>query len=379
MEQALRPFAGSQQADAGRAGLEAQQSYPLGIAAEGADVFPDPLQRRDLIKQPEVQGVRAGLPAGNLRKVDKPEDAEAVIEADKHHILMRADIIVAVQQRIDRAAGGKIAVVEQHEHRLFRLSLFGPDGDIQGQAVLALPVMPDDGALVLYLYGGSAEIPRLKHRLGRRQRLGRLPSQLAHRRFGIGDAQKDVGFLILLPDIDAGSRPDRAVGVVFALNCLVLPVHFLEILVRHVKHISLAAVPVAFSDLPHPPAADEQVHDQAQNGKADDEHKFLLQVFYQGNAHPPDGSILSQQKDEQDRSIGKHPVRLALLNRFAEDDLADELLQPDTEDKTCRPAQDLRPAGKLCDGFAKAIAQRRDERHHEIVNREQFLHTAASL
>ena len=65
-EQTLRLFTGRNHTDGGGAGLKAEHRDPLGITAEGSDVFFDPLQCRDLIEQPQVQGIRVSLPAGDL-------------------------------------------------------------------------------------------------------------------------------------------------------------------------------------------------------------------------------------------------------------------------------------------------------------------------
>ena len=140
-EQALRLFAGRQQTDGGGAGLKTHHGNPVRVAAESRYVFFDPSQRSNLVKEAEVQGIGIRLPAGHFRKINETEDTQTVIEADAHNIRAGADQIAAVHQRIGRPAVGKIAVVEQHDDRLFPVRLFTAHTNIQRQAVLALPVM----------------------------------------------------------------------------------------------------------------------------------------------------------------------------------------------------------------------------------------------
>ena len=88
--------------------------------------------------------------------------------------------IAAVQQGIDRASAGKIVLVKQHENRLFAFRLFRRNADVQGRAVLALPVMLQERTLMFDLYGRSAEMLCLKYSLRCVKRFGCLPSALAN-------------------------------------------------------------------------------------------------------------------------------------------------------------------------------------------------------
>ena len=71
----------------------------------------------------------------------------------------------AVDQGINRAAAGKITVMKQYQDRFPGFCLLPSGNDVQCQAVLALPVMPDNRTLMLDLYGRSPEILRFKHGL----------------------------------------------------------------------------------------------------------------------------------------------------------------------------------------------------------------------
>jgi len=57
-----------------------------------------------------------------------------------------------------------------------------------------------------------------------------------------------------------------------------------------------------------------------------------------------------------------------LLDCFAENKLADEFFQRNSEDKAGRHARKLRSAQMHRDRIAKAISQCRDERYHKIID-----------
>ena len=235
-------------------------------------------------------------------------------------------------------------MVEQHKHRLFRFRLFVSGGYIQIQAVLVLPVMPDDRALVLHLYGRGSEVFGFKNLLRFGERLRRLPSQFTYRRLCIGNPHKDPCLLVLLPDIDAGSRLDRTLGIVFTVNNPVLPIQFLYVLIFHVEHIAIASVPIKLADLSDTITANAQVHHKTENGKAHNPCKLLLQVFYQGRAQQTQGNKLGDQKNEQDRHISEYPVDRFLLDCFGKNDNADDFFQRDSECKADHNARKWRPA-----------------------------------
>ena len=130
MEQAFGPLADRQQRNGSRTVLKAHHRDPLRITAKGGDVFPNPMKCLNLIKQPQIRGVRKVIPTGNLRKIDKSKNSKSVVKADNNGVRMRRDEMLSVQQRVCRSTIGKIAVMKQHQHRFPCFCLAGSDKDI---------------------------------------------------------------------------------------------------------------------------------------------------------------------------------------------------------------------------------------------------------
>lgn len=100
---------------------------------------------------------------------------------------------------------------------------------------------------------------------------------------------------------------------------------------------------------------------KAENGHADHVGKLVLHVIEHGHPHPADGDVLGDQKDEKDRSIGEDPVDRLFLDRLAEGDPVDDLREHQADDKAHTVAHKFRPAEKLRDRLAEAVAQRRNK------------------
>lgn len=157
-----------------------------GVAAERRDVALDPVQRRDLVEQAEVDRA-AGVLALERRVREEAEVAEAIVDRDHHEALARERRAVVHRRRA--VADAEAAAVDPHQDRRVRPGT-GRGPDVEVEAVLA----------------GVADrlraVERREHRLRarrpgavggahagpRRRRLRRPPAQGIDRRRRIGHA-----------------------------------------------------------------------------------------------------------------------------------------------------------------------------------------------
>ena len=227
---------------------------------------------------------------------------------------------------------------------------------------------------MLDLYCRSAKADRIKDSIRGGKRFGRFPPAFTHRRHRVGDPKKAEGFLVFPPDINAGSCFYRSLGVVLAVNLLILPVDFLNVFFFHIEYKAFASVPIELANLPDAIPANEQIHPKTENGHTDNRYDLVRHIIKHGHAHPPNGDILGNQENKKDRSIRDDPIDRFFLDCFTEADRAYDLFEQKSETEARPHAGKLRPAGKPGDRFTEAITQRRDESDHNIIERKQFSH-----
>ena len=116
--------------------------------------------------------------------------------------------------------------------------------------------------------------------------------------------------------------------------------------------------------------ANEQVYHKAEDGHGDNRFELPLQVLHHGHAHPFHRNEMADEEKHDERNVRQHPVDRFFLDGFAEGDRAYELFDQDADDKAYPHAHGLRPAGEHRDRFAEAVAERRNERDHEIIDRK---------
>ena len=152
----------------------AEDQHPGGVATEIADVVPDPFERLDDVEHPGVTRT-AVLLSGCIFEVEKPEDAEPVIDGHHDGIAVGGQRCPVVHRPRTRAAGEGAAVHPDH-HWPGHLPLEACSPDIEYQAVLALRRL---------VTGQAAEEPGELGHPGGRFRVGRrAPAHLGHTPLG---------------------------------------------------------------------------------------------------------------------------------------------------------------------------------------------------
>ncbi len=125
---------------------------------------------------------------GQLGMGIEAKNSEPVIHADHHNTLARQ--LLTVLPRLRGSSCLKTAAVNPDHYRKLVVPGFRGRPDIQIQAVLAhARVLEHHVPENIVLHAACAEMVRLLHAGPGRNRLRRLPTQIAHRRRGIGNAQ----------------------------------------------------------------------------------------------------------------------------------------------------------------------------------------------
>ena len=118
---------GQQRADAHRPGRLAEDGDVAGIAAEGADVVPHPLQRGDLVEQAAI-GV-------SVAEIEEPIGADPVVDGHADDAVA-GETAAVIPGRRTRAVIREHPARDPHHHRLPGRPEVGRP-DVEGQAVLA--------------------------------------------------------------------------------------------------------------------------------------------------------------------------------------------------------------------------------------------------
>ena len=110
----------------------------IGITAEVGDVLVDPSQRRDEIRHPDVCRIFVSRSA-DLRRIEEPENVQAMIDGDLHHVVMSRHLRAFMRRQFVRGAETVAAAVEIDHHRA--LAAQGRRPDVELEHVLALPTV----------------------------------------------------------------------------------------------------------------------------------------------------------------------------------------------------------------------------------------------
>ncbi len=193
------------------------------------DVFLDPFEGFDLVKDAVVAGNVIGAFLGKVRMGEESEYAETIVDGDEHDVFVSP--FLSVKLGFGAPAFAVAAAMNPESDGELLVSLTGGGGpDIQVEAVLAIgrfvTVTPLGGiaaGIVNSLITGMPEFIGNFHALPWDDRLRSLPAKCFNRRRGIRNSAIDVhsfeiGFYAL--DLSTVNREDRTrcLGLV-AGNC----------------------------------------------------------------------------------------------------------------------------------------------------------------
>ena len=203
VETALGGWQGHQLHDVETAGGLAEHGDVVRIAAEGADFRAHPAQRGDLVQQ------RLVAASAEFRRMQKAEDAEAVVHRHHHHIPDPRQML-AVDARLRASADRVAAAMNPHQHRpLAGIRARRPN--VQVEAVFADPMRGNADQLADVagdggLHRTGPELERIAHARPRRRRFRGAPAQLANRRLRERNALEDAHALAALPPQPSAAR-----------------------------------------------------------------------------------------------------------------------------------------------------------------------------
>ena len=106
----------------------------------------------------------------------------------------------------------------------------------------------------------------------------------------------------------------------------------------YIKYIAVLSISVTAADLSDAVSPEKEVHDEAENGKADNKGEFVEQIIEHGNAHPSYGDRMGSEKNQKHCSISEEAILPAFLDRFTEGNFAYDFFKHDTQGKACRHA-----------------------------------------
>ncbi|KEQ51437.1 hypothetical protein BV95_04312 [Sphingobium chlorophenolicum] len=182
-EQAPRPGRSDQRIDAGPARRTAHDRHLVRIAAEAGDIAPHPVQPGNLVHQPVIAGCNPRLFGAQAGMGKETEPPQPVIERHHHDsalVICAGGIVEPLRARPHE----ECAAMDQHQHR--QPALDGWRGDIDRQAILALPDAPF--LRRLRLRTDRPELRCVQRRGPGRDRPGRGPAMRPSGRRGEGNA-----------------------------------------------------------------------------------------------------------------------------------------------------------------------------------------------
>ena len=277
-----------QEGDAGCTRRFSEQGHVVRISAKAADIPADPGEGADLVEQAQVSALPVVLPALHTGKIHETKETDAVIDRDQDHISLPAHELMAVVQGVSRPAPAVGTAVDKNHDRFpgrkavlcIRGRSFGRESfsrirgrspgrkavllirdrplvpgtgpDIQGQAVLPLPVQRSSFRSLFCLDAGFPEKPRFVNTIVRGSRFRSLPAAGAHRRYCIGNALVGPDTVLLGPHKSPVMALYSQSGVIgFPRQHSVHPDEFLHALPVFIDVVDCHGV---FSCLPSPPA-----------------------------------------------------------------------------------------------------------------------------
>ena len=186
MEQPPGDRRAAEHADDGRAGRLAEDREVVRVAAERRDVVLHPGEGGNGVEERLVAGRFAARLLGEFRVREEAECAEAIVEVDEHHALLRQ--VLAVVVRAVAASLGVGAAVDPDHDRPPLVRAVGVRPDVQEQAVLAgLRRIGKVGGDIDRpplrrgpLQAGAGELLRLADPVPPDDRLRRAPAEIAH-------------------------------------------------------------------------------------------------------------------------------------------------------------------------------------------------------
>ena len=146
-----------------------------------------------------------------------------------------------------------------------------------------MSVIFQDQSTVLNLYGRGTEILCFIYSIRGGKWLGSLPSKFSNRRLCVWNSQIVNRFFVFHPNVGAGSCIDRAIVIVF-FNDLILSVQIFNVIFFYIEYKSPASIPIHLAYFLYTIPTDEQIHDKAENGKADNEYELVFYIFQHGHA-----------------------------------------------------------------------------------------------
>ena len=184
-----------------------------GVAAEGRDLLPHPLERRHLVEDPLVSGRRQPLAAERLQ-VEEAEHAEAIVERDDDHVAASGEDGTVVD-RLGARTDDEAAAVDPDEDGPARpVEPGGPD--VQREAVLVHRTHVEGecrAERARALPGRRSEAGGVAEARPGRERSRREEAARAHRRRGVRDAAKDMNAVLEeAPELPAPGLDDHAHG-----------------------------------------------------------------------------------------------------------------------------------------------------------------------
>src|SRR5581483_11594877 len=130
MEQTLRRTHRHQSAHFSRAARLAEDGDVVRVAAEIGDVVVDPLERGYGVQDAAVACVLE-LFAADFGEIEKTKRIEAVIDGDRHDVVLVRHVAAVVHGVAAVAAGESAAMQPNHDRALMVVQAVGPDVEVQ--------------------------------------------------------------------------------------------------------------------------------------------------------------------------------------------------------------------------------------------------------
>ena len=189
MEQSFGQRRRAQHADGDSSGRFAEDGHALGIAAEGGNVFLDPLETGDHVEQTVVARYVVLSLGAQLRVHEESHLPHAVGNAYQDHALLGE--LLSAEGGNGRRAARESSAVDPHKNGNAIARRFRRAPDVQIQAVLARRRAAASGSHHHALYARGSELDGFLHAIPFLRRLRGAPTEVADRRRRERDASVD--------------------------------------------------------------------------------------------------------------------------------------------------------------------------------------------